>query len=363
MSSDTQLRLPNGKIVLTPGNKQLLANCTLSVLQEIKTRSSFVCTWAGVPHSEEQKICKKYRIPFIPCKDMVKNPGVLLSFITETFRWMKIFRKEKPIAIFTFSNRRSLPLLTAAKLKSVPYFLHEPEAIPSPVSRIFAAGARRTFLGFPISESWRFGGEVEFTGTPVPTAKNTYDQINYPKGFDRTRKCIVIRNDFDHVNDHFVNICIKVIPSWLDKGYQIIFVTGEREFKNARSNLKGRPGLFLLPDVHDIYPYYAQSKLIICGGSSVTLSEAAYFGLPCITISKKYGAEKTQWVNAGIVESQGWGVRIHANSITSGLLNTTVVNFMSDQVQLEKMSRAALDQAPFNAAARITGTILEEVLN
>ena len=120
--------------------------------------------------------------------------------------------------------------------------------------------------------------------------------------------------------------------------------------------------VFVIDSQKDRYPYYAVSRVVICGAEADLLSEIAYFGLPCIVIPGTTAKDDYRWINAGVVEMQGWGFRVGQRAGIGQTINRNVKKALEDNAVFEKMSRKALDHAPFNAAARITGIIYEEVL-
>ncbi|MGD9201217.1 MAG: UDP-N-acetylglucosamine--N-acetylmuramyl-(pentapeptide) pyrophosphoryl-undecaprenol N-acetylglucosamine transferase, partial [Chitinispirillia bacterium] len=120
------------------------------------------------------------------------------------------------------------------------------------------------------------------------------------------------------------------------------------------------PHCYIFSTCDDMYPYYSIANIIICRSGAGTLSEIAYFGLPCIMIPLPWAAEDHQWKNAGVVESAGWGVRIAQDEKCSEKTVKSIQMILKDKNMYERMSRRALDNSPDDAAKIIVQKIMAE---
>jgi UDP-N-acetylglucosamine--N-acetylmuramyl-(pentapeptide) pyrophosphoryl-undecaprenol N-acetylglucosamine transferase len=107
-----------------------------------------------------------------------------------------------------------------------------------------------------------------------------------------------------------------------------------------------------------LYPFYATAKIVVGRAGASTLAEIAYFGLPCVVIPLPWATENHQWINAGVAETQGWGVRIKQDESTGANVERTVADILTDKETYETMARKALDHSPSAAAAVIVRTIM-----
>jgi UDP-N-acetylglucosamine--N-acetylmuramyl-(pentapeptide) pyrophosphoryl-undecaprenol N-acetylglucosamine transferase len=127
--------------------------------------------------------------------------------------------------------------------------------------------------------------------------------------------------------------------------------------------MAGHDKAFIVPFIDDLYPYYAIAKVLIGRSGASTLSEAAYFALPVVMIPLPWSADNHQWKNAGIVEQQGWGMRIEQNQQTSGNVEQAVLKILQDEKMHEKMRHNASQFSPEKAAGIIVKTVLSQVKN
>lgn len=330
----------------------------LSVALELRKHSrSINLMWVGNGKGKDRSICRKYRIPFLHSNvNEEKRIESFINCIREFFRFSSLFGKEKPSAVLAFGGFESLPVLAAARFRAVPYFLLEQNAVPGSVNRFFAGGARKVFFGLPPVDLQSSDSSSEVTGVPVWPFVKEYDQSFYPKKLDRNRKTVFIAGDDEKESFLFLADLVK---NWALEGIQVVWQTGKRHYGQIRAALKNCEGVFLFPALRNAYPFYAVSRLVIGRGFPSLLSEAAFFGLPCILIP--FSSESPQWVNAGLVKNQGWAFRFSQTEECQQEIDSAVRTILEDEEIFEKMSRKALDHSPFNASSRITGLIAEEL--
>ncbi|MCH9704208.1 MAG: UDP-N-acetylglucosamine--N-acetylmuramyl-(pentapeptide) pyrophosphoryl-undecaprenol N-acetylglucosamine transferase [Chlamydiae bacterium] len=88
-------------------------------------------------------------------------PRQLVRIVRGTWQARRIIKRFSPDSVVGFGSFFSLPVLLAAKMSSVPIFLHEQNALPGKVNRLFSAHARMTGITFPESAMRLKGKAVE----------------------------------------------------------------------------------------------------------------------------------------------------------------------------------------------------------
>ncbi|HEX7510451.1 MAG TPA: glycosyltransferase, partial [Chitinivibrionales bacterium] len=148
-------------------------------------------TWIGTARSREVELCNRYDIPLvlldvtgIERKFSLKAVSAVKNFIFEFFRVRSLFAKNKPSAIIAFGGYVCAPVLAAARLSAIPYFIHEQNTVAGLVNRLFAAKSRRVFAGLPLVGRRIPGATVALTGTPVRSNPGRFRPEQYPHGFD-----------------------------------------------------------------------------------------------------------------------------------------------------------------------------------
>jgi UDP-N-acetylglucosamine--N-acetylmuramyl-(pentapeptide) pyrophosphoryl-undecaprenol N-acetylglucosamine transferase len=197
------------------------------------------------------------------------------------------------------------------------------------------------------------------TGTPVRRNASSYEKFAYPFGYSRTKKTILICGGSQGAQS--MNMCLlDAVKNLIPRGFQVFWQTGLPGYEDIVNKTHGVNGLFIFPTIDDLYPYYAAAHIVIGRAGASTISEIAYFGLPCILIPLPWATENHQWINAGVVETQGWGVRVKQDGDCGAHTVSAVEHIFNDVTVCESMSRKALDHAPSFAAATIVKTIISD---
>jgi len=325
--------------------------------------------WIGTSRSREQELCAKNDIPIkiLNVKGMKRavSPqavSAFFSFVHEAGEMIAFFKRERFDAVVAFGGYVCAPVLLAARIRRVPYFLQEQNTVPGFVNRLFASHAVCTFLGFALSAKRRLKGACSLTGTPVRRSQGEYADFGYPRGFDRAGKSVLICGGSQGAAS--VNKClIGPMKRVLDRGIQIVWQSGSASYQEVRTALSSYPNGFVFESIDDLYPFYARARIVIGRAGASTLNEIAYFGLPCVMIPLPWAAENHQWSNAGLVEKQGWGVRVAQQDGCGETVVDTVLEIISDTDRHERMCRKALDHSPAGAAEKIAAVVKQTLEN
>jgi len=355
------------KIVITAGGTGGHIFPALSVAMELKKQCEDVSLlWIGTARSREKELSEKHGIPIkiltvqgITRGLRLSNILSVLAFIKAVLHMRTFFKCNRPDAVVAFGGYVCAPVLAAARMNRIPYFLQEQNSVPGLVNRYFAARAKKSFLGFPLTGKWKLKGNTIITGTPVRTITGSFDGYTYPEGFERQKQTVLICGGSQGAAS-MNNCLIEPVTKMLQKGIQVLWQTGSYSYDKIVEVCKAYPTAFIFESVNDLYPYYAVSKLVICRSGASTLNEIAYFGLPCIMIPLPWSAENHQWMNAAYVQSQGWGLCVAQNDTCSMHVEQALERMLSDTVYYETMCRKALDSSSGNAATIIAREIVKE---
>jgi UDP-N-acetylglucosamine--N-acetylmuramyl-(pentapeptide) pyrophosphoryl-undecaprenol N-acetylglucosamine transferase len=356
------------KIVIAAGGTGGHIFPALSVaLRFKKTYGDVSLLWIGTKRNREKELCERHGIPIvlldvagIERKFTMKTIRALFNFSVGLFRMRSIFDKEKPAAIIAFGGYVCAPVLGAARFASVPYFIQEQNTVPGIVNRIFSSAARMVFLGFPIMGKKSLRGRTLVSGTPVRERELHYENYPYPHGFSREKKTIFICGGSQGAQS--MNVClIGPVKGWVAQGFQVVWQTGNAGHAEVETAVGSKRGVFVFPSIDDLYPYYAVVKAVICRAGASTLAELAYFGLPCVMIPLPWATENHQWMNAGVVETQGWGIRVRQDEQCGSLAEQAIAHILSDEKTFETMSKNAFGHSPADAAKTIVETVISGI--
>ncbi len=353
------------KIVITAGGTGGHIFPALAVALELRKQcEALSLLWIGTSRSREKELGAKNGIEVkvldvsgINKKWSFSALAAIKSFVLALFHMVRFFSENRPDAVVAFGGYVCAPVLTAAMLRKIPWFLQEQNSVPGKVNRLFSKGAVLCFLGYPVSGTVVLKGRSEVTGNPVRVAAETYEGFKYPGGFVRGGRTVLISGGSQGAAS--MNDClIEPVKRICDRGIQVIWQTGAVSYEKIRAGVNAHTTAFIFEAIDDLYPYYAVSNIVICRSGASTLSEVAYFGLPCITIPLPWAADNHQWANAGYVECKEWGFRIAQAGNTGVEVEKAVDRLLTDKKLHETMSKKALDDSPAEAASRIAEKIL-----
>jgi len=141
----------------------------------------------------------------------------------------------------------------------------------------------------------------------------------------------------------------------LPEGWQLIHVTGEKEYDRVRTAL-GRTDGALRAYLDDVGDAYAAADLVLARAGASTLGELAATGRPAILVPYPHAAEDHQRANAATVAQAGAAVVVDDRELIAGKLR----GILAEVTQPGRLAelRAAAERA--RAADPIT-TILARV--
>ena len=136
------------KIIFTTGGTGGHIYPALAIAKEFKKRGSSIL-FVGTKHRMEREIVPNEGYNFIgldvlPLRS-IKSFIKMLKAIKEALR---IVKNEKPTKVIGFGNYISIPILVAAKIKKIPYYLQEQNSTMGMANRYFYKGSQKTFLAF-----------------------------------------------------------------------------------------------------------------------------------------------------------------------------------------------------------------------
>ncbi|HAJ78294.1 MAG TPA: undecaprenyldiphospho-muramoylpentapeptide beta-N-acetylglucosaminyltransferase, partial [Fibrobacteres bacterium] len=112
-------------------------------LQLRRERGNISLLWAGTTRSREVELCKKNNIPLvlldvtgIERKLSIKAVSAALNFVREFLRIRSLFAKNRPRAVIAFGGYVCAPVLAAARILGIPYFIHEQNTVAGLVNRL-----------------------------------------------------------------------------------------------------------------------------------------------------------------------------------------------------------------------------------
>jgi UDP-N-acetylglucosamine--N-acetylmuramyl-(pentapeptide) pyrophosphoryl-undecaprenol N-acetylglucosamine transferase len=279
-----------------------------------------------------------------------------------------IIKDFKPDAVIGTGGYVCYPVLNAASKLGIPTLVHESNAVPGLTTKMLAKKVDRIMVGFEESrQHYPNPDKVIVTGTPVrgEFAKYTKAQAKRELGMDENEKLVVSvwgSLGAGHMNE----IMTQAIPLLNGRqGYRLLHAAGKMYYANVCQKLsESAPNLSerkveVKEYIFDMPRVMAAADLILCRAGASTISELTYMGKPVIMVPSPNVTNHHQERNARVLEKAGGAKVLLEGEFDAQSLLNMVQELLSDEAQLEAMSKAMRSLAVPDATDKICNMILD----
>ena len=276
-----------------------------------------------------------------------------------------LYKKFAPDAVLGMGGFTSTAPILAGRLRKVPTFLHESNAIPGKANKLNARMCDSVLLGFEDCAKYFPRSRCEITGTPIRRSlaeRVPREEALASFGLEPDRKTLLVMGGSQGA--HGINeALIKALASLKDLPLQMIHLTGAQDEQLVIANYR-REGVlaYVAAFCARMEAAYSAADFAISRSGAASLTELSHFGIPSLLIPFPQAAENHQALNAGIFERRGAAAVIAQSAVTEAALAEKVRWFLDDSARLQKMSEQSRELAPKNAAARVAD-VLERSAN
>jgi UDP-N-acetylglucosamine--N-acetylmuramyl-(pentapeptide) pyrophosphoryl-undecaprenol N-acetylglucosamine transferase len=275
-----------------------------------------------------------------------------------TFQSLRLLRRLSPRAVIATGGYVCFPVVAAARvLRSLglyrgPIALFEPNAQPGLTNRLLAPMVDEVWGAFADGDA-RFAGKYVATGVPVRSSLRVLparDEAAQRLGLGPGRKTLLVMGGSQGARTINDAVAALIASNAVPAGWQVLQVTGEREYDRVRGILSGVEGLsgvnggktdtVVRPYLHDVADAYAVADLVLARAGASTLGELAALGKPAILVPYPHAAEDHQAANAARFAAAGAAVVIGDRELAAGGLRAVLDSAVSPQ-RLEAMQAAA----------------------
>ena len=270
-----------------------------------------------------------------------------------------LYRKFKPQVILGMGGFTSTAPVLAGRMRGVPTFIHESNAIPGKANRWAARFVRGVMLGFKECAPFFPKVQVEVTGTPIRNELKRLDR-------HQARQKLGLRDDLPTLlvmggsqgASGINQAIIKSLPLLRSFPLQVIHLSGTRDERLVADNYR-RENIpaYVAAFYHEMEELYSAADLVIARAGAASLAEIAFFALPAILIPYPYAADDHQTRNAEIFVEAGAAVLFKESGLEVELLARTIKDLIADPQRLGHMSESCARLAPKNAAGLVVATM------
>jgi UDP-N-acetylglucosamine--N-acetylmuramyl-(pentapeptide) pyrophosphoryl-undecaprenol N-acetylglucosamine transferase len=271
----------------------------------------------------------------------------LLRSLCQSWRILQQYQPDIVVGVGGFA---SFPVLIVARLRGIPFILHEQNATPGLSNRLLARLARRICLSIPGSGKNLPTAKLVLTGNPLRRGVAELSADLPPKG-----SILVIGGSR---GAHAINLMlIETLPLLRQRGLgvRLVHQTGEADLAQVKAAYAaaGETNIEVLAFIEDMAAAYKGCKLVVCRAGATTIAELCACGRPSLMIPFPFAAGDHQTANALAMVEAGAARMLRQQDLTPELLAAAVAELWQDQGELQKMAAAAASLGQKDAARRV----------
>ena len=265
-----------------------------------------------------------------------------------------VLLRERPEIVVATGGYVCFPLVVAARalravhLSRAKIALLEPNAQPGLTNRLLAPIVDEIWGTLPQGDP-RFGERYVCTGVPIRSALRSLPPRAAALerlGLDPRRRTLLAMGGSQgarSLNDALVG---AIAAGSLPPGWQVLHLTGEREYERVRARLPGGDGGAIRPYLDDPADAFAAADLVLARAGASTLAELIALRLPSILVPYPHAAEDHQSANARALEAAGAAVAIPDAQLGAASLGALLARLCSPERLAEMRAAIATLRTP-----------------
>lgn len=271
-----------------------------------------------------------------------------------------LYKKFEPDAVLGMGGFTSTAPILAGRLRKIPTFVHESNAIPGKANRLNARMTDAVLLGFKECAKFFPRSRCEVTGTPI--RKSLSERVPRAEalesfGLQPDRRTLLVMGGSQGA--HGINeALIKALPALKDLPVQMIHLTGAQDEQLVIANYRREAiPAYAAAFCHRMEAAYSAADAAISRSGAASLSELSHFGIPSLLIPYPHAAENHQALNAKIFERQGAAVVLDQAAVNADSLAHKMRWLLESPERLHGIAARSRELAPENAAARVADVV------
>ena len=251
----------------------------------------------------------------------------------------RVLTKFSPDLVVGFGSFFTFPVLAAAWMKHIPILIHEQNAIPGKVNRLFSSVAITTAITFPYSSSLLKGNStlVQF---PLRSRFQKDERINKDAwdyfGLTPGRVTLLIFGGSQGANR--LNTLFFEAAHLMGDHFQVLHFTGKEESAEMAHALYAKLKIqaYVKPFENRMDLALQVADLAVTRAGAATISELIASETPAILIPFPYATENHQLKNAEYFVHQVGGGHLLLEELTTGSVLAETLKKCIDQELKEK---------------------------
>jgi UDP-N-acetylglucosamine--N-acetylmuramyl-(pentapeptide) pyrophosphoryl-undecaprenol N-acetylglucosamine transferase len=252
----------------------------------------------------------------------------------------------KPDVVLGMGGYVMAPAVAAARLRGIPYVLHEKDVRPGLATRFFAGGAAAICTTLPGTEQRIRNRRVEMTGVPLRDGFETRTPAAPPRHLLITGGSQGAR----HINE----VVWAALDELRKRFEEVVHLAGKQGAEGVAQH--SAPGYSGLSFTDDMPALMGGADLVVSRAGVGTIAEVAAVGLPMVLVPGTFGGGH-QEENANAMVDAGAAVRIGDADLNPSSLLATIDALTPER--LRAMARASASVGRRDAAKRVLAVLRE----
>ena len=332
----------------------------LATARILRERGHHVTLWLAGKDGEDTAVQGwEGRIVTIPSEGFqfgaFRSVLTALRIVRAVFRCWRIMFRHRPDIVLAMGSYASIGPCLAARLRGIPYVLHEANAIPGRAVKLLAKNACAIAICFEETRYHLKGTNAVSAGMPLrPELK--------PSGLRSPVPGLHLLVMGGSLGAHAINeVVSEAVCALADGRVSVTHLTGPADEKSVADRYHAAGvNAEVRAFTHDMVSLYEKTALAICRSGASTCAELGVFALPALLIPYPHAASDHQTANARALEKFGAADVVQQDAMTVEWLKSYLAEQIKDPSRLEKMrARSAARNVPLNAAAILAGVVEE----
>jgi UDP-N-acetylglucosamine--N-acetylmuramyl-(pentapeptide) pyrophosphoryl-undecaprenol N-acetylglucosamine transferase len=318
------------KIILTGGGTAGHVMPCIRVGQALKRiNETLDLCYVGNDRYIEKKLAEEHHIPFISVDSMgmegsrFNKMKALALQIKGVFSVYRLFKKNKPDAVFSSGGFVSMPVLVVATWLGIPFYLHEQNAVVGKAVRLFAKNAKKIFTSFEETEGISSQAKVICTGNPV----------NIRRQQTKLKKSHILFTGGSGGSTYLNQLGVALASR--NPALQVVIVAGEKQKLELQEQTKEMTNLTVYGFIDHLAQLIDQSSLVVSRAGSGTIFELMQHHLPIILVPLSTSSHNHQWKNAFYFDQKEMVVMIEEGEIKE--ITKDIEKIINDREKKERL--------------------------
>jgi UDP-N-acetylglucosamine--N-acetylmuramyl-(pentapeptide) pyrophosphoryl-undecaprenol N-acetylglucosamine transferase len=253
---------------------------------------------------------------------------------------LRIVDRFRPDVVLGMGGYVMAPAVAAARIRGIPYVLHEKDVRPGLATRIFAGGAAAICTTLPGTEKRLGGRRVELTGVPLREGFT-------PRTPEVPPRRLLITGGSQGAR-HLNQAVWSALDDLCGLFEEVVHVAGRQGAAGVTEHAHARyMGMAFTDDMAELM---SRADLIVSRAGVGTIAEATAVGLPMVLVPGTFGGGH-QEENAGAMVDAGAAVRLGDAQLNGASLVAAIKGLEGER--LREMARASASIGRRDAAQRV----------